>query len=217
MCGGKIQLVEIEFFRDMPRAAEFERRKHGRIPNAISVNFSRRRKARMKIGASAHAFQHANFSRQIRVKRGDPVELARGHVRMSALRERVNACVRAARALDGNFFAANGSQRMLQQILHGVAASLALPAAKRAAIVCNSELQARHQPSIACESSQPCKIICAATWSITARLCFTFLPPACSDFCAATEVSRSSQNLISHVTRSCNCFANSRVFSAAGP
>ena len=39
-----------------------------------------------------------------------------------------------------------------------------------------SQSQPHHSTRIACESRYPCKIICAATWSITCRLFFTFRP-----------------------------------------
>ena len=109
---------------------------------------------------------------------------------------------------------AKHGERRLRAGLDGVAAGLALPALERPAVVGDDHPQTaalprrsiggheRQRTSIGpvrmggCRNASPsryvCRIICAATWSMTARPCLTLRPLACSAFCAATVVRRSS-------------------------
>ena len=120
----------------------------------------------------------------------------------------VHPGIRAPGTVDGDpLAAAELGESRFQTVLHGVVVRLALPALKGTAVVGDdhpqpSRSRQRAHPGSpgngeassrnATASRYVCRIICAAAWSMTDRLFFTFRPLACIAFCAATVVSRSS-------------------------
>ena len=215
----------IDGARDVPGAAGFQRVERVVIPDAVGVDLARGIKARVKIGPRADGAEHAHAGVEVGIQRARPLregDLPARHIGVGDHLQGMHAGIGAARAVDAQGRAEHGSEGALEVILHAVAVCLALPAAKRAAIVGNGEPEpfgGAHAggPFSAWASSQPWRMSCAATWSMTARELFTVRPVSCSARWAATEVSRSSQRTTGQEIRARRVTAKARVFAAAGP
>src|SRR5579862_9969955 len=126
-----LENVHVDLPDKMPRAPRFKRRKDHVVPDAVRVDFPARGEARVEGGVRAGAAEDADFFREPRVERVAPFpggKAASLHIRMGALAQRVDARIRAARAVDGGAPAQDRGEGSLQDVLHGVAALLALPA-----------------------------------------------------------------------------------------
>ena len=71
-CAARTMRSKSRGFDDVPGAAAFKRRKHGRVPNAVTIRFSLRGKSRVKRLGNKPAPHDADGWRQESVQRGDP-------------------------------------------------------------------------------------------------------------------------------------------------
>jgi len=114
----------------MPGTLEFEGRQDWSGPNPVTIGFSFRREACVKILGDVSTTKNADGRRQHAIEGANPAGSGESPVRqidMSALRESVHASVGATGAVNANVRAADPSDRALEFVLNCVAMSLTLP------------------------------------------------------------------------------------------
>ena len=141
---GSFQKIDIKRSRDVPHAAELQRRKNRAIPNSVTIKFSFRRIAGVKILGDTLTTKNSNRRGQICIERTRPLLRRQFLIRkidMGALRERVNAGVGPPRAMNSDSFADDFLKRGLEFVLNRFAMRLALPTRERGAVVRDDELK----------------------------------------------------------------------------
>jgi len=130
----------------MPCPVQLQGRQDGRSPNSIAIDFSFRRKTRVKLGGNILAPQNSNSWRQKCIDCSQPARCRHSlvwKIDMRALRERVNASVSAAGAMNARFNPSDPADGAFQVILNGGAMCLALPSGESCAVVGNDQFQPR--------------------------------------------------------------------------
>ena len=145
----------VEFPVEMPGAPVQMGRQDRGMPEFIAVDFSDRGKPRMESCGGTGRPQHAEFWGQSGVQSRTPASclthpaktprLIRLELEMHGLAERMDSCIRPAGAVQHNALPDDAGHGGLETILHGLPATLALPAAKGRAVVGNKETDLHSQ------------------------------------------------------------------------
>lgn len=145
---GLLQQVDIERMRKMPGAILPKRAQHRRGADDIFIDLALRIKPRVEVIRNGLHVQNANAAGEIGIERGKPV--LRAHtaglrdigVKVLSLRMHTGIC--AAGGSNADRLAQDAGHGLLDGVLHGAAAGLALPAAIWSAIVGALEEKTRH-------------------------------------------------------------------------
>ena len=141
------QDIHIELAREVPCESGFKWRQNGAGAEIKMIDFTRSRKAAVKISGDFFAGHDSDGGGQFTVERRHPVKWVhrnfRRWIEMSGLRDRVYAGISATRAIKAQRLFRDLLQGSNNHVLHGIAANLRLPTVVRAAVIGNRKLEAQ--------------------------------------------------------------------------